>query len=80
MPPVLRKLAAVLISLPLPPLGVWLARGWGGGTILTLLLFVAAQGVFWFFAAGPGVALWAASILLAVLLSLFASQTGSRTA
>ena len=79
MSPLLRKLLAALVALPLPPVGVWLARGAGPAFLVVLGLFVAAQAVFWFLAAGPGVALWGGSILLGLLLTFASpSQPGGK--
>ena len=68
----MRRLSGLLLALPLPPLGVYLVRGYGPAFLTVLVLFVVAQGVFWFMAAGPGVMLWAGAIALGVVLSLFA--------
>lgn len=70
----MRRVLYMVLALPLPPLGVWLAQGRGVAFLAVLALFSVAQAVFWFLAAGPGVVLWAATIALAMVLSLFAPK------
>lgn len=71
----LRRLVAVVLALFLPPAGVMLSRGPGGAFLVVLALFIAGQGVFWFLAAGPGLALWLASVILALPLAFRLSRS-----
>lgn len=70
----MRRILFMLLALPLPPLGVWLTWGRSLAFLAVLVLFCVAQAIFWFLAAGPGVLLWAAAIMLGILFILFAPQ------
>lgn len=59
-------LAALVLAVLLPPLGVWLARRRGPGLWISLLGCGAAVGAF-LVMAGAGVALWALMIAHGVI-------------
>lgn len=64
----LLRVVAVPLALVLPPLSVRLAGVGQLGQIGNLILFVAAQVLFWTVMAGPGAVVWGLSIVHALLL------------
>lgn len=65
-----KRIISLLISFIVPPVAVYMMRGVHLGFVINLLLFVCAQGVFWFAMAGVGLALWGLAIVHALVLSL----------
>lgn len=65
-----KRIAALVLALLLPPVAVYLIRGLRAGALVNLLIFIAAQAVYWGFAALPGVALWALAILHGLVVAL----------
>ena len=61
-----------LLALVVPPLGVLLSRGMGAAFIVVVAPYVVSLGVYFGLYAGPGLALYAVTMLVSVLLALFA--------
>lgn len=66
----MRRFIALVLAILLPPAGVFLSRGFSASFVLVLVLFSIGQGVFWYFAAGPGLLLWFASVIVAGPMAL----------
>lgn len=69
------RLIALVMAILVPPIGAWLARGLGLGTFLSVLGFVAANIIFWGFAALPGFALYLLTIFHACILAIFYTRS-----
>jgi uncharacterized membrane protein YqaE (UPF0057 family) len=70
-----KRLGAALLAALVPPLGAWLARGLRAGVLVNAALFLLAHGIFWGFAALPGVALYGLAWLHGLWLALVPGRT-----
>lgn len=65
---VLKALAAMVATVIIPPLGLWLAQRRLILVLSSFVLFVMSQVLFWGFLALTGVLLWLVTIGLSLLL------------
>lgn len=69
-----RRLSAIPIALILPPLGAWMVGSRQRSLLVNIALFLAANIVFWGFAALPGLVLYGLVVLHSIWLVLASTQ------
>lgn len=74
------RLAAFVLALIVPPGAAYMMRGLRVAFVISALGFVLAHGVFWGFAALPGLALYGLTVLYAVLLTLLPARRAAQAA
>lgn len=77
---VVEFLLIAIVTVVLPPVGVWLAGGTSLQTGVSLILFLLGQIVFWGFYALPGLAIWGLSLALALLFMLLSRSRRTKAA
>lgn len=76
MPPLLRRLLAVICAPVLPPAAAVLMRGTGRAVLVNLAITILAVASYVALAAGAGVILWMLAMAHAVLLALLPRPGG----
>lgn len=65
-----RLLAALVLAIIMPPVGLWMRRSIDWAFVVGAVLFAGSQIIFWFLYAVPGLGLWLLAIGFGLLFTL----------